>query len=369
MRVGLLITSIGNFGQKGFYNAQEIGLAKAMDALTDEVIVYKLVSIEGEKRTEKIENCAHSIIEFLPAKSIGINGRLDTSVLDSSLDALVYFSDTQLCVPKVYKWAIRNNVKFFPYIGVIESHSTSRLKKIIVNWMFRRNLSVYRKSHCFVKTPTVKAKLEKRGVKKISVIPVGLDLSLLKQDYENYDPTELKKKFGYTADDKVLLFIGRLIEEKQPLRMIELFSEVYQQNTAYRLLMVGSGEMRDQVVNLIKEMDLQDKVQLIDQIPNKDIWGLYRFAECFVNLNQQEIFGMAILEAMYYGCKVVAWDAPGPEFIIEDDTSGYLCSTDEDIIKCIMENKRLSGRDRVMESFTWGSTAEIICNFISRKTE
>ena len=30
MKVGILITSISNFGQKGFYNAQEIGLAKAM---------------------------------------------------------------------------------------------------------------------------------------------------------------------------------------------------------------------------------------------------------------------------------------------------------------------------------------------------
>ena len=33
MRIGLLITSIGNFGQKGFYNAQEIGLAKELDRL------------------------------------------------------------------------------------------------------------------------------------------------------------------------------------------------------------------------------------------------------------------------------------------------------------------------------------------------
>ncbi len=31
MRVGLLVTSIGNFGQRGFYNAQEIGLVKEMD--------------------------------------------------------------------------------------------------------------------------------------------------------------------------------------------------------------------------------------------------------------------------------------------------------------------------------------------------
>ena len=50
MRIGLLMTSIGVFGQKGFYNSQEIGLAKAMDTLFDEVKVYKLVASGQQKR-------------------------------------------------------------------------------------------------------------------------------------------------------------------------------------------------------------------------------------------------------------------------------------------------------------------------------
>ena len=366
MQIGILITSISNFGQKGFYNAQEIGLAKAMDSLVDEVLVYKLVADDHQKRVEKIENCKHSSIVFIPAKSYGINGIIDTDTLNSTLDALVYFSDTQFCVPKVYKWARKNNVKFFPYIGVIESHSTNRLKKIFVDWMFKRNLSVYRKSHCFVKTPAVQSELKKLGIKNTTVAPVGLDLSLLKSDYENYDPIELKRKYGYKDDDKVLLFIGRLIEEKQPLRMIEIFSEVYQHSASYRLLMIGSGELKDQVTDLIKGKGLQDKVQHIDKVPNKDIWELYRFADCFVNLNQQEIFGMAILEAMYYGCKVVAWKAPGPRFIVEDEVSGYLVDDDKTAVKNIVEGSidcKLV-HNRSAENFTWFSTAPILLSEI-----
>ena len=49
MRIGLLITSIGNFGKKGFYNMQEVGLAKELDKLIDEVIVYKAVPMSVEK--------------------------------------------------------------------------------------------------------------------------------------------------------------------------------------------------------------------------------------------------------------------------------------------------------------------------------
>ena len=367
MRIGLLMTSIGAFGQKGFYNSQEIGLAKAMDTLFDEVKVYKLVASGQQKRLEKIENCKHSSVLFLPAKSFGINGIMDTSVLDTSLDVLIYFSDTQFAVPKVYKWTKKNKVRFFAYIGVIESHSTNRLKKMVVDMMFSRNLKVYQNTHCFAKTPAVKDGLKRRGVTNIAVTPVGLDLTLLNKEYDKYNVIELKKKYGYTAEDNVLLFIGRLIDEKQPVRMIECFSEIAKKSQHYKLLMVGTGELKDAVHVAIQKYGIQDKTQMIDRIPNCDIWELYRVADTFVNLNQHEIFGMAILEAMYYGCKVVAWHAPGPDLIIENNVSGYLVSSKEELIDSVMNGKDISilAHNRIVDNFTWKTVSEqmkrIIC--------
>ena len=362
MRIGLLVTSIGNFGQQGFYNTQEIGLARALSQLVDEVKVYKLVSLQQEKRQEKISGCNNVSILFLPSKSLGNNGMIDISVLDKTLDALVYFSDTQFAVPKVYKWAIKNNIKFFPYIGVLESHSTNRVKKLFVNWMFNRNLKVYRNSHCLVKTPTVEKQLHSLGGKNISVTPVGLDLSLLNQGVENIDCNILKTKYGYQASDKVILFIGRLIEEKQPLRMIDIFFQVYKRNKDYRLLMVGTGGLQKEVVSKINKYGISNQVQIINKIPNSEIWELYRIADCFVNLNQQEIFGMSILEAMYYECKVIAWRAPGPEFIIEDGVSGYLVDSEEMSIDEIFDNRKVSktAHEIVVEKFTWDKTAHKI---------
>lgn len=362
MRIGLLVTSIGDFGKQGFYNTQEIGLARALSQLVDEVKVYKLVSLQQEKREEKISGCNNVSILFLPSKSLGNNGMIDISVLDKTLDALVYFSDTQFAVPRVYKWAEKNNVKFFPYIGVIESHSTNKVKQLFVNWMFNRNLKVYRNSHCLVKTPTVKKQLHSLGGKNISVTPVGLDLSLLNQEGENIDCNILKMKYGYQASDKVILFIGRLIEEKQPLRMIDIFFQAYKRNKDYRLLMVGTGGLQKEVVSKINRYGISNQVQIINKIPNSEIWELYRIANCFVNLNQQEIFGMAILEAMYYECKVIAWRAPGPEFIIEDGVSGYLVDSEEMLIDEIFDNRKVSktAHEIVVEKFTWDKIAHKI---------
>lgn len=366
MRIGLLITSIGNFGQKGFYNAQEIGLAKELDKLFDEVIVYKAVPLSAKKSKSLIDGCERSTLYQIPVRSHGINGEWDCSIMDTALDVLIYFSDTQLAVPKVFKWCCQNNIRMYPYIGVIESHSTNRWKKAIIDVIFKRNIHVYKKCTCFVKTPTVAEQLGALGITKTVVTPVGLDISLLHSDYENFTPEEIKEKYGFLATDKVLLFIGRFTEEKQPIRMIEIFSEIRKKGQEYKLLMVGTGELKTAVENKLVELNLTDSVRMIERIPNSEIWGLYRLADSFVNLNQQEIFGMAILEAMYYSCKVVAWNAPGPNLIIESGKSGWLAKSEEEVIEKIIDKTDVSveAHHRVLCDFTWEISARKILSIV-----
>lgn len=364
MRIGLLKTSIGDFGNKGFYNAQEIGLAKELEKLFDEVIIYKPVSVCEEKLIVPLEGYGHTVLHQIPCKQQGTNALWDCSVMDSSIDALVYFSDTQLIVPNVYKWCVAHDIPMYPYIGVIESHSTSKLKSMIINMLFYRNVLVYRKCTCFAKTPEVKRGLKAKGIEKSVVVPVGLDTSLLKQGVENVPVELLKEKWGYGTDDKVLLFIGRMTDEKQPLRMVNIFSELYAKDNSYRLFMVGKGELLDEVKALVDKIGLTDVVRFENQIPNSDIWELYRISDAFINLNQQEIFGMAILEAMYYGCKVVAWTAPGPNFIIENGESGFLCCSNEEVVGAVIEQTIDAevSRRRVLDTFTWQASAKIIAD-------
>lgn len=358
MKLGILITSIGNFGQKGFYNAQEIGLAKELDKLVEKVVVYKAVPMSEKGGVSTIGDNAE--LHLVPVKSRGINGLWDCSVMDSSLDALLYFSDTQLAVPSVYKWCKKNGIRMYPYIGVIQSHSTSMLKRCLIDLLFRRNVKVYRKCCCFVKTPAVKAALALYGVDQCFEAPVGLDVSLLNENWAGSSIRELKKKYGYEESDRVLLFVGRMTSEKDPFLMLELFRKAYAIENSFRLMMVGQGELLDAVKQ--SAADCGGLVKFIDKIPNKDIWELYRIADSFVNLNRQEIFGMAILEAMYYGCKVVAWEAPGPDSIIEDNISGYLVQDANVALERIV-NGQIAAEDvhkRIAENFTWEKVAHNI---------
>jgi 1,2-diacylglycerol 3-alpha-glucosyltransferase len=367
MKIGLMVTSIGNFGQKGFYNTQEIGLAKALSVFCDELKVYKLVNENNIESEESIDNCSNAKIYFLPSKLIGNNGFPDFHKLDSSLDILIYFCDTQFAVPKVYKWTKKHNISFYPYIGVINSHSTNKLKKLLVDILFQRNKAIYKKCLCFVKTPTVKKQLDTLGINKSSVIPVGLDTYLLNENYKNISKNELKKEFGYQEKEKVILFIGRFSDEKRPLDMIDIFNLVYQQDNSYRLLMVGNGELYSQVIEKIKALDLYEYIKIIEKIPNEQIWKLYRLCETFANLNKQEIFGMAILEAMFYECKVVAWSAPGPDFIIENGLNGWIVNSDDAMLQKILDQNGFmeEAHKRIRDNFTWKQSAGKIIKLIS----
>lgn len=360
MKIGILITSIGNFGKTGFYNAQEIGLAKELALQIEKVSIYKLVSFDNEKQTEKIKGYSNITVHLIPARNSGINGMVDTRELDSSLNAMIHFSDTQYSVPKVYHWCVKNSIHYIPYIGVVESNSPIKVKQVITNFIFKRNIKVYRKCACCAKTPAVQNRLSSLGVKKVVLAPVGLDSSLLKSDYEKYSINELKHKYGYQNTDKILLFIGRLIDEKQPLRMIEIFSDIVNGDKCYKLLMIGTGRLKDAVVKKVNDLKLNENVQLFEKIPNKNVWELYRMADSYINLNQHEIFGMAILEAMYYGCKVIAWKAPGPDLVIENGISGWIINNNEQVIEKIRDSTIFceAAHKRVFNGFMWKNTAK-----------
>ena len=362
MRIGLLVLSIGDFGNKSYYNLQEVGLGRELDALFEEVLIYRLVDSGTPQTTEAVEGCRNTSMTLLPAGRLGSNGIPPLDKLDASVDMLICFSDTQLFFSSVYKWSKKNGIKLIPYIGVCGSHSDNPVRRRLMNLLFYRNIRLYRKLPCLAKTPDVRDELLGAGVSDVTVAPVGLDISRLKPDYAGASAAELKTGYGFAPDDRIILFIGRMTAEKQPCRMIEIFAKALRQDPSCRLLMVGNGELSGEVSRLIYEYRLNEKTTRLERVPNTDIWELYRIADCLVNLNQHEIYGMVLLEAMYYGCRVIAWHAPGPDFIIQDGVTGYLVGSDEEACDRILNGKPLSEQSAasVTTDFSWKKAAGII---------
>lgn len=358
MKIAILLLTTEQYNANQFYNSQAEGMAKAFVKYGHNAVVYHMIPCLEEECIEQAKDGI--IVKYIRCTHLGKHALVPLNRIDNDIQLLILCSDNCIDFRRVYRWAERRKIPVAPYVGVLRSNNSSKWKRYLIDKICS-NISTYCKIPVIVKTPAIKNELLKYGAKDITVIPVGLDETLLKNDVNFYFKTELRKKWGYTVEDKVLLFIGRMTVEKNPLEIIEILEKLVENDISYKLFMVGKGELETVVEQRIKERQLTKNVQWIKKIENDHIWELYRLADWFVNLNDHEIFGMSILEAMYYGCTVIAKHGPGPDYIISDGIDGFLCNKKEEIVELIQRNDdkelNIQAKKTIRNKFLWSSIA------------
>lgn len=367
MNIGILQIAYKKAEDYGlYYNVQELGLARALASKGHNVTLYK--GVDGEAR--EYGECQGKLsVKLISLKYLGINGLFDPRVMDSTIDVLIFFCDTQIRVPQVYSWCKENNVSFYPYVGVIESHSENLIKRLLMRYIAKRNISVYKKCHVLAKTPDIKNTLEELGCNDTALFPVGLDESVMKSKKN----AEIAPSNAHTCVEK-LLFVGRMEEEKQPLEMVRIYKELLRINHRLELTMIGDGYMYREVEEALDKLKSEfrldeNQITLIRKVKYQDMADYYINSSCYINLNKVEILGMSILEAMYYGCPVFVIDAPGPRYIMgEDDNLCRYIGLDVDGLIELLKNVLTDDREmlnveqnvsnaykRVKTNFTWNA--------------
>ena len=319
-----------------FYNSQEIGLAKAVTEVYPEHRVNIVLLSRGESRVEKITDKV--TLHVVKAKGVGHHGMLRRGVAgepdneenlgldiikELKTDVLHLLADNMLYAPNVIRYCRKNGIKYHLYIGTLFTDSNKWYRKALDRLMMSRNIAEYRRSPVYVKTPGVQKQCEELGI-KAELAPVGLnkeDVVLSERPVE-----EIRAEYGIPTDKKVLLFVGRLEEYKHPLDAVDVLRQL---GTGYHLVVVGQGALEDALKAKTTEYSLTESVTLLPKVPNAEMKDLYKACDYFVNFNPDEIYGMSILEAMAHKCLVLAINAPGPDFLIKDGETGYLCESVE----------------------------------------
>ena len=362
MKIGILVTIISGFGKKGYYHSQEIGLGKTLVRMGHEVVVYKGLSRDKEANTEKLGEGL--TVHYIPMRSLGIHGNCPADVLDADLDGLLVFADTQIFLPHIYRFCVKNNICFIPYIGIAHSAQRNTKSKIMDVVFSMGTLKIYKQMPVLAKTDDVRDELNTLGVKDCRVTPVGLDENELKADFRTFDRNEIRKKYGYAPEDVIVSFVGRMKTEKRPLDMLDIFASV-KDRKRFRLLMVGEGYLKDDILAKIRQLELEEYVQLIDRVPYENMWEIHYLADYFVNLCYREIFGMALMEGIYYESSVAAVEAAGPSFILKGLDGHKLCRNDEEIQKWLLEacpdrTVLQESSKKLIEKFSWNHCADQI---------
>jgi glycosyltransferase involved in cell wall biosynthesis len=120
----------------------------------------------------------------------------------------------------------------------------------------------------------------------------------------------------------VFVNAGRLVEMKDHRNLLQAFA-LYRQTNPGRLVILGTGPMRDELIALSKTLEIADDVEFVGFIENP--LPYMRLADAFVLSSRSEGFGNVLVEAMGCGTPVVATDCPhGPADILSQGEYGVL---------------------------------------------
>jgi glycosyltransferase involved in cell wall biosynthesis len=170
---------------------------------------------------------------------------------------------------------------------------------------------------------------------KYSFIPNGVDL----YKYSPVSQSEkqaLREKYGFTAHDKVLIFVGHFSPEKRPMLIYRAWTKLCDQNINAKLIFIGHTrnhfEVDEGIVEAIKQDALHrgtlQRIRFVDTTPHVDEY--MKIADVFILPSIREGLPNVLLEAMACALTCVVSNIPGvTDWLVDDGKTGILFHSDD----------------------------------------
>lgn len=108
-----------------------------------------------------------------------------------------------------------------------------------------------------------------------------------------------------------MLFVGRLVDVKNLNFLIEVFSDYVLLNKNARLILVGDGDKKNELKNLVLNLNIQDYVLFTGRYENEELYAWYKIADYFILPSTSETFGAVVNEALIAGLPVLCSNLAG----------------------------------------------------------
>ena len=182
-------------------------------------------------------------------------------------------------------------------------------------------LLTYEASEVIVNSNYMKSEIQRLfglPFEKINVVPNGVNLNNFNNVYRDYD---FRRRFAMD-NEKIVLFIGRLVYEKGIQHLISAMPKILDHYHDVKLVIAGKGGMLDELKAQANNLGISQKVYFAGYLNSKDVQKMYRCADISVFPSTYEPFGIVALEAMLAGVPVVVSDIGGLNEIVEHGVTG-----------------------------------------------
>jgi 1,2-diacylglycerol 3-alpha-glucosyltransferase len=176
-----------------------------------------------------------------------------------------------------------------------------------------------------------------------AVVPTPVDLSA----YHGLDPGRIRAELKL-EDAEVLLYVGRLVGEKNLGFLLRAFARIAPRRPRARLLLVGDGTHKRDLENMARELKLAERVMFTGAIPLSEVPHYAAAADLFVFSSLTDTQGLVLIEAMAAGTPVVAVEAPGPVDVLAQGGGVLVPTREEPFIEAVLGLLADGSRRRAM---------------------
>lgn len=216
---------------------------------------------------------------------------------------------------------------------------TNFAEKVILKRIFRKCNNTFLVVSSYYKG----ALMRELGLKEESVImlPNAIDIRKFISNVRSKDLRVVTTKIR-------LISIGRLTLIKGHEFLIECMHELSKKSKfSFELTILGEGEERNNLQNLIKRRGLETLIKLLGNVDNPEVY--LHTSDIYVHGAYEEAFGLVLVEAMASGLPVVTTDAKGNRDIIVDQVNGYLILERDVTLFCNAIEKLIDSRKKYRE--------------------
>ena len=240
-------------------------------------------------------------------------------------------------------------------------------KRIYISLIEKKNLASASAIHFTTELEKKEYAEEKLPLKRAIVIYNSIEKEIAGNDVSQ---VKFREKYGIGENEKIVLSLGRLNWKKGLDTLIPAFAQVVREEPEALLVIAGPDEERykKNIQLLITNYHLQDKVVFTGELLDKERCIAYKSASVFVLPSYSENFGMAVVEAMYFGLPIVITENVGIAPDVAKMNAGFVIKKDVDeLSRAILEiladqnlAKKMgeAGKKLVQEEFSGEKVAE-----------
>ncbi|KHD34250.1 glycosyl transferase [Clostridium acetobutylicum] len=234
----------------------------------------------------------------------------------------------KLDIPQVhtYHTMYEDYLKYFLGGKVIRKGTMAKLLKILLNTF----------DEIIAPTEKVKNVLREYEVyKDIKIVPTGIDIKSFQKELSSKEREKILNHYGWKTKDKILVYVGRVAEEKNIDEIINLFKKGLNELKDIKLLIVGGGPYLSQLKELVSRYRIEDTVKFTGMVDSDQVYKYYKMGIAFVTASQSETQGLTYIEALASGCPVICkWD-PCIKNLIVNGVTGFAYTDTSEFVKAV----------------------------------